>query len=426
MKKEIGLIFLGGLILSGCSSKHPLEGIREDISLQETELESKTPLDKSPVVIDNSEANKGFVQPLYNASHYYAPLSLSLNFNLLWSAKLDFESTKSIQMTASPVVAENKVFCLDAGGILYAFDKNNGSLLWRQSTTLKNKDGQIGEALAYCDGKVIVSSSFAETLAFDSKTGKILWRTKLPSPCKGDGITIDNGKAYMLCDNSTLQVLDIKTGKILWSHSGMNVGTTFAGSSGVAIKDDVIYLTYPSGEVYALFGNGSVLWTTMISKFSFVDASKSFAHPRACPIIKDNLVYVQGANQQLIAYDIKNGNIVWKYNAGGLLSPIVSGNSIFICNINSEIVCLNKDTGEKKWSKFISLDTGHWEGFLLTSAGLILVTDSGNLLCISEKDGTTRKVMHLDISEQGCAVAPVVADKVLYLPLKNGQLLAYK
>ncbi len=424
--KNLWILSFLGVILVGCSSKKPLEGKRMDVPLQDIDFAEIVKLDKSPVIIDKSQINLEFTQPMFNSTHYYMPLEFSKNFKTLWVSDLDFESTKRIQVLSSAIVAEGKVFCLDAGGILYAFDKNNGKSIWRKSTTLKGKDGQIGGAIAYDNGMLIVTTSFAEAFSFNAATGDIIWRIKLSAPCKGDGITINNGKVYLLCDNSTLQVIDIKTGETIWSHSGMNIDTTFAGSSGVAVKDNIVYLTYPSGEIYALLENGTVLWSTILSRFSFVDALKSLSHPRACPVVCNNLVYITSANQQLVAYNIQNGSIVWKANVGGLYTPVVSGNSIFVCDLNNEVTCLNKDTGIKKWSKNLSTISNNWMGPLLTTAGLILISDNGKFVILSVKDGTIQRVEQLEDSGEGINVLPVIADRIMYLPMNSGKLVAYK
>ncbi|MBE6447509.1 MAG: hypothetical protein E7015_03440 [Alphaproteobacteria bacterium] len=428
MKKSIACLSILGLLVSGCSSKKPLSGKRVDILLHEETEFSNAFQDKEKVIVASFQNNEDFTQPGYNSRHAYDPLSFSLNLKCFWKANLDFESTESIRMLSSAVVANGRVFCLDAGGILYAFDKNSGRTIWKKSTTLKGKDGQVGGSLACSSGKVIATSSFAEALAFDEQNGNLLWRIKLPAPCKGDGITVDNGKAYILCDNSTLHVVDINNGKICWSHSGMHVDTTFSGSSAVAVKDGITYVAYPSGEIFAVLENGMVLWSAIMSKFSFVDAMQSFSHPRASVVVYDNLLYVVNVNKQLIAYDCKTGAIKWKSNVGGFSAPVVSGNSLFVCSDNSEIICFNKNSGARRWVKALpaAKDINNWNGLLLTSEGLLTVSNSGMLILVSVEDGTVKKVLSLDETGNGVSVSPVIADRVLYLPTDKGKLISYR
>ncbi|MBQ3565358.1 MAG: PQQ-binding-like beta-propeller repeat protein [Alphaproteobacteria bacterium] len=423
MKKHI-YIYVCFLALAACSQKENLKGHRENIELA---AESNPSLkDDAPVVLGDVLHNSNFVQSAYSAQHWYDPLAIKIRtLSEKWSASLDFESSDQIRPLSSTVAAEGKVFCMDAAGIVYAFDEKSGHLIWKISTTHKNKDGQVGGALAFSDGHLIVSTSFAEAFSLDAKTGSIQWRKKIPAPCKGDGITVDSGKAYLLCDNGVLQVLNISDGSVIWAHSGMPTFTTYAGSAGVAVCDGVVYVAYPSGEVFALLENGSVLWSAIISKFSFSNASKSFSHPRACPIVKDNILYVVCASRQITAFDIKNGNILWQRDHGSTQTPALSGNSLFIYDDNSELVCLNKDTGNVKWSKKLSDNSEIvWYGPILSSDGLILTSSKGNVICLSAKDGSTIKAF--DADSAGISVPPTVANETLYILGDSGKLAAYK
>lgn len=430
--KKVWVVPFVGLILVGCSSKERLKGERKNVILSNV-LNDKIEIDKSPVIVDAPQKNSDFTQVCYSHDHCYQPLQFSANPQLLWTANLDFESSRSLQMLAPAIVADNKVFCADAAGVIYAFDCKTGEQIWRKSTTLKGKDGQIGVSMAYKNGQLIVSTSFAEAMAINSKSGDVVWRIKLPAPCKGDGITIADRKAYFLCDNGSLQVINAQLGNFLWSHSGMTGDTTFSGSASVAIKDGVVYMASPSGEVCALAENGSVIWSAMMSKFSFVDAAESFSHPRACPLVKDNIVYFTGANQQTTAFDIRTGTVVWKKDVGSVQTPVVSGNSIFIYDSDSGLVCLNKDNGKRRWVSLLNPKTTNesdesveWFGPVLTDKGLIMVSSKGNLVCVSVENGKVLHRLQLDDSGDGINVRPVIANGAMYIPMNCGKLVAYR
>ncbi|MDR0632056.1 MAG: PQQ-binding-like beta-propeller repeat protein [Holosporaceae bacterium] len=429
-KKVIALGILG-IMLSGCSSKEPLKGHREELIVSEFDEEMIRDTDRSPVAVESFENNNPeFVQAHFNSSHCYAPLKFSCSPSELWRNALDFEATKSIKMTASPVVAEGKVFCIDAAGIVYAFDKNTGKKLWRISTTVVGKDGQIGGAIAYDNGKLVITSSFAEGFGIDAGDGKIIWRIKLPSSCKGDGITIRNGKAFIMCGNSSLHCIDICSGKILWSHSGMAADSAFLGSCSAAVDDGVVYFAYPSGEVFALLEEtGSVVWDAMLSKFSLTNAADAFSHPRACPVVKDGVVYFVAANRQTSAFNTKDGKLLWKSDFGGVQTPIVSGNSIFVFNSKSEVACLNKDTGQKRWLKKLTRkddDVADWYGMILIKDHLVMISPGGYMFFISAYDGKIKRIIELDDEDDGISVNPAIADGIMYVPMNCGRIIAYR
>lgn len=422
-QKITALSVLSVFLISGCSQDEKLPGRRE-ILFKNTEIQ--TAIDKTPVIVETTVNYRDFSQPYLNSSHTYAPLAFSLNPKQIWSFGLDYEANKVLQNTASPLVAEGKVFGIDAAGIVYALDKKTGKRLWRVSTNIIEKDGQIGCAMAYYNGRLLVSSSYSEMFSLDAKTGKILWRIKLPALCKGDGITIANGQAFVACSNSSMNAIDIDTGKILWTHSGMVSDSIFIGSAGACFDNGVLYAAYPSGEIFALHAeNGSVLWDSMISKFSLTDMARSRTHIRACPVIKDGRLYVVSSAGQTVALDPETGLQIWSSDFGGLQTPIVSGNSVFVQSFNAELVCLNKDTGALRWKTVLSNEKNpmeDWYGQLLIKDHILSISAEGEMTLVSVTDGKIKKRVKLS---DKISVNPVIADETMYL-LTDSNICAYR
>ncbi len=421
-------VCIASLLLEGCSEKEPLRGTRENILSSEGVGDLENSIDKSPVIIDEEIANVTFPQPYINATHCYAPLKFSVSATKQWSAKLDFEATKSIKMVAAPIVADGKVFCVDAGGIVYAFNAKTGDEIWRRSVTIAGKDGQTGAAIAYDGGRLIVSSCFSECFSLNAKTGAINWRIKLPAACKGDSITISDGRVFLMCSNSTLQVVDIDNGKLLWTHSGITSDSVFLGGAGVAVADGVAYFAYPSGEIFALLvETGAPIWESAFPKFSISNAAQAFTHPKASPVVKDGVVYFVAANEQAAAYNAKTGERLWIKDYGGIQTPIVSGNSIFVFNSRSELVCLNRLTGNLRWKSILdSLDSQNkhdWYGMILLKNHILTVSPEGNIAFVSAKNG---KIERLEATGEAFAVNPIVADSTLYILSNDGEISAYK
>ena len=416
---------IASLLLGGCSEKEPLRGTRENILLSEAVGEQENAIDKSQVIVDEEIANATFPQPYMNAAHCYNPLKLSTSATKLWSAKLDFEATKSIKMVAAPVIADGKVFCIDAGGIVYAFNSKTGDEIWRKSVTIAGKDGQTGAAIAYDNGCLIVSSCFSECFSLNAKTGDINWRIKLPASCKGDSITISDGRVFLMCSNSTLQVIDIENGKLLWTHSGITSDSVFLGGAGVAVSDGVAYFAYPSGEIFALLvETGTPIWESAFPKFSISNAAQAFTHPKASPVVKDGVVYFVAANEQTAAYNAKTGERLWIKDYGGVQTPIVSGNSIFVFNSRSELICLNRLTGNLRWKSVLDIKNKHdWYGMVLLKNHILTISPEGNLAFVSVKSG---KIEKLEVTGEGVTVNPIIADSALYILSSDGEISAYK
>ena len=231
-----------------------------------------------------------------------------------------------------------------------------------------------------------------------------------------------------MCNNSRMQVLDIRTGKTLWSHSGLKADSTFIGSSGVAVSDGIAYLAYPSGEIYALLEDtGSLAWSATLSKYSLTNAAQTIPHPRACPVVKGNLVYFVSSNGQTVALNKTTGDTVWRSEFGSVQTPSVSGNSVFVIDAQAGLVCLNSLNGKVRWSTNLTLnDKDHlysWYGQLLTKDHVILLSPAGNLIYVSVKTGKIERVIKLN---ENIYVNPVVTNGEMFILCDSGKVKAYK
>lgn len=424
------------LMLVGCSDdKKPLKGARETILSSDYLDESgKVEIDKTPVVLDAEISNTSFPQPYLNSAHCYPPLKFSNHFlnkdaglHQIWSVKLDYEGTKAFKMISTPIVAEGKIFCIDAGGVVYAFNAKTGAEIWRKSVTIVGKEGQIGAALAYDSGRLIVSSSFSECFCLNAKNGRINWRIKLPANSKGDAITISEGRVFLVCSNSSLQVVDIDDGKTLWTHSGITSDSLFLGNAAAAVSEGIVYVAYPSGEIFALMiETGTPVWESSFPKFSLSNAAQAFTHPKASPVVKDGIVYFVAANEQTAAYEAKRGKLLWIKDYGGIQTPIVSGNSIFVFNSRSELLCLNRFTGALRWKTMLDRnnDRFDWYGMALIKDFVVCISPKGRLSFVSAKTGKIMKAVEGIGSD--VEVNPIISDSVMYILDGSGELGAYK
>jgi outer membrane protein assembly factor BamB len=94
---------------------------------------------------------------------------------------------------------------------------------------------------------------------------------------------------------------------------------------------------------------------------------------------------------------------------------------------NSQLVCLNKDTGALRWIKKLKREedavASVWYGQLLVKDHVLMVSPSGHLTYISVHDGKVKKIVKL-LAEIN--VNPVVADGLLYVQSGDGMIAAYR
>ncbi len=239
---------------------------------------------------------------------------------------------------SSPVIdeASNLVFTLGVNSRLQAIDLKDGSILWKQ-----NLDEILGKApfffgrgsapLVYDDFLIVnAGAPNASVVAFNKKTGKLIWKTphdwnaSYASPI----ITRIHDKDRLLVfaggmttpPHGGLLSIDPKNGKLDDAFPWRS--TQFASVNAacpVACGSNRIFLTegYDRGGVMLEFDSAmkmSVLWK-----------APRFASQFQTPIYHDGFLYAfsgsSTSNAELICYDTNSGKELWREGFQDLALP---------------------------------------------------------------------------------------------------------
>jgi hypothetical protein len=187
----------------------------------------------------------------------------------------------------------------DRGDNLFAFEAENGSLLWNISV------GAIGKAapVVYNDTVFIVSEQKdfdglrkkTKVTAVNINDGSIRWEAPLgrtlftlsldPTYCLAQATpAIANNVLYVTSPDGWVTALDLsKNGTELWSYQIYNklFPSNPILTSSLAYADHILYVGTPNGFLYALntSTNGSELWNR-----------QTFPYDQAIPVVTDAIV----------------------------------------------------------------------------------------------------------------------------------------
>ncbi len=240
-----------------------------------------------------------------------------------------WEFTTAGDVSATPAVDSDTVYFPDWGGQLYAVNKKTGQLRWQ--TTIASATGVLFDKAratpAITDKAVIVGtqgSIFAPgggpggwVLAFDKKTGKLLWKTRADQHFAAvitQSATVFAGRvlvgvasleealagspAYPCCSfRGSMLALDENTGAILWR-------TYMAppGYSGNAVWGSSPAIDAKRHQVYIATGNNYTVPQSVSD--CVVAAAGDPVVTAACPAADDFF-------DSILALDIRTGAVKW-------------------------------------------------------------------------------------------------------------------
>lgn len=137
--------------------------------------------------------------PLLRDKTIYSAIGRSVQANDLESGKLLWRTKGNAEFTVSGIVeGDGIIFGNSSDGFMHAFDTQTGKLLWKVETFGTARKPFFMNGVLY-----VVSPGGGHLYAFDGKTGTILWKFLSPDDGQGAGssftgiVTGANGKIYV-------------------------------------------------------------------------------------------------------------------------------------------------------------------------------------------------------------------------------------
>ncbi|WP_305063814.1 outer membrane protein assembly factor BamB family protein [Methanococcoides sp.] len=284
--------------------------------------------------------------------------------SLKWSAD---EFNGNIDVT--PVVVEDMVYVIANSGVVYAYDKNDGTPVWHRETG--DATDLQSSIPAYGDGNLFVATKSGNLYAFNSTIGTPQWEVHVTDDsfeCPvtyhdhriyvADGIAQGVGTKYYYCYDDM--------GTKLWSYAiPDSAGFIWNGAS---IVGDYIMFSTHEGKLISLDRKAGTL-VDEVSLDSNVSSEISFAKTdpgifRSSLVYQDGYVYTSSERGQSMGYVWKVGfdAVTGTFSNQGWCSdqifststPAIHDGKVYVGQgehgYPGELICLDDNTGTELWS----------------------------------------------------------------------------
>ncbi len=214
------------------------------------------------------------------------------------------------------------------------------------------------------------------------------------------GLAISGEDICISSPDGSIAKLNLFTGDMLWKilvPSKLSSGIATDGSTVIVISED--------GEILAFNSDGKLKW---IKRFEGGSSTP--------PIIGNDIVVIRTKNCHIQAFDINNGECLWKlshpYNVSNVEIPsrmILLENFIITGIFGGKLLAINILNGDVKWEGQISdCSDSSYQDYLLDIIGTPNLIN--NLLCAFSLKGT---VCCFDIFDRGRKIWTYELSKVL-------------
>ena len=423
-----------GIALSACDeSKTPLKGERIPVLVHENQVLPDVALVDIPVVLPRPIVNASWAQAGGNEQHVMEHLAVGEELRRVWRVSIGSGTDSEKAILPQAVVARGMVFTMDTELEVRAFAAESGKRIWSKEILEDDDDieAAIGGGLAYKDGGLYIATGVADIVALNAETGDELWRQQVSGPVRAPP-TVSGDRLYVVTIDNELYAMDLKTGETAWKHTGISEIAGILGGSAPAVQGNTIIVPYSSGELYALqAANGRVLWADNLGPVRRGDIASQITDIRGLPVVDGSLVYAISHGGRMVAIDFKTGRRVWDKLFGGVQTPWVAGDYIYVITIDEQLICLNRKTGQVRWVAVLLRyeDPGSrenpitWNGPVLAGDRLLVTSSRGEALSISPYTGEFLGKMNLPGS---ITLPPIVAGETIYVLSDSGELAALR
>lgn len=429
-------------LLSACAEPDViLPGLREDIrSVLQTETQDPTLAalveenQSRPIALPPQTNNATWTHTIGTPAYRVAHPALGSTLQLAWSNNIGAGDSRKYRITADPVVAQGRVFTLDAGARVTA-TSTSGATLWSADLTpaRDNAADATGGGLVVDGDAVYVSLGIGALVALDAASGAVRWSQQLDATGSGTP-TVWGDLVYVTAGDDTGWAVRKSDGRVEWQIGATTDVNNVLGAPAPALSEDLAIFAFGSGEVQAVFRQGGLnRWDASVLGERPGRALSNVSDVTSAPVISGDKVFVGNQSGRIAALSLSGGTRIWTARDGAIGPVWPAGDSVFAVTDLNELVRLDADTGQRVWGvrlpnfvkskpKRQSRIFAHY-GPIIAGGRLIIASDDGLLRSYNPADGTLLGSVEIP---GGATTAPVVAGGVLYVVSSNGQLHAFR
>jgi outer membrane protein assembly factor BamB len=289
---------------------------------------------------------------------------------------------------AVPVVANGVVYTFGAEGQLHAVDLASGKKIWSEDTMRrfgvpKGFFGAAGSPLVE-DGRVIanIGGKNAGIVAFDAKTGKVLWTATEDAASYSSGIaaTIAGRRTAVFLTRHELVGLDPAAGQIRFQRPWRARQAASVNAATPIVNGDFIFVS-------AEYGPGAGVLRFDGSKLTDVWSSDDvLSNHYATSVYSDGYLYGfhgrQEFGQSFRAVEFQTGKVRWSQDRFGAGSVTLAGNRLLILRENGEMVLAAASPDGFKPLARAQILPATVRAYPAIADGMVYVRNDNTLVCL--------------------------------------------
>lgn len=279
-------------------------------------------------------------------------------------------------------------------------------------------------------GKVYTLDTNQNLRAFQVQDGKQVWQASLKPKSEkesaiGGGLAFGEGTIFATNGFAELLAIDPQDGAVLWVKKLPALSRTAP-----TVLDQKVYVQLADNQILALnTGDGVELWryTGFSAEAGLLGGSS--------PAVNTDLIVGAFSSGELTALNAKNGTVMWsdslapRHKTGGLSSisdvtglPVIDQDLVIATGFGGRMLAINAETGRRVWQR----DIGSYETPWVAGNHVFVITTDRKLVSLGRDSGSVSWVLDLakvSKNTEESWTGPLLANGRLILASSHGRIL---
>ena len=425
--QTVGNMFGGGDDTPSAANAAPQDG-RISILAFEQQLAPDPALAGRAIVTPPAVPVGEWTQPGGTADNSPPHSSGAAVLERAWRANLGAGSNNRVQLAAPPVIADGRLYFLDAAQRVHAIGARDGERAWNASVRGENGDRNArGGGLAVSGGRVFVTTGHGELVALDGSSGAEVWRVAAGAPFHS-APTVAGGRVYAITNDSELMAFDAGNGEVQWTFQAIAETARILSAPSVAIDGETVVAPFASGEVVAfLTANGRRLWADSLSRTSSLTSLSAINDIAGRPVIDNGVAFAVRHSGLIAAIDVRSGQRIWSRGFASTQTPWIAGDVLYAVSVDGELAAFDRTSGAVYWVSQLRRYRNEnsregrlsWTGPIMVGGRLVLANSVGDVIGVSPQNGEV--IARADVGDP-VFVPPIAANDQIYVVTNKAQL----
>ncbi len=311
----------------------------------------------------------------------------------------------------------NSVIFFDNKGSIIKFDENS-NLEWK-TNIYKKKEIKLNPILTFSNNGefLIVVDNLGKYYAINITTGSLIWSKKNLAPFNSQ-IKILDDKFFVVDYTDTLRCFSIKNGNEIWKSTSETSLIKSLDRVSLVISDNEIVYHNSLGDLVAVnIKTGNLIWQTPTQKNLL--NKNTFTIKNSDIVLDNNSIFFSNNENNFYSIDVRNGIINWKQNINSNLRPTIIEGAIFTITLEGYLVVIDSRNGNilRITNIFDHIKKSNRKkivpaGFVVVDNKIYLSLENGKLILIDLVNGKTIDTIKIANSKIS---RPHVLKKYIYL-----------